>query len=105
MNRFTKFTLISLFSVFATHAQDAPQPAGPAATPPASPAQTTPRERPYSNRRFDPAMFEMTPDQRAKMEEANAAYRGVITPLEDRLRAARRELEEAINADKLDEAN
>jgi len=56
------------------------------------------------DRRPDEKRTEMTVDQRAKIEEANGAFRKVAEPLELRLRTARATLEQLVNAVPPDES-
>jgi Spy/CpxP family protein refolding chaperone len=54
--------------------------------------------------RFDRTAFELTPEQREKLDEVNKSYTSIATPIFARLATARRELEMLVNADKYDEA-
>src|SRR4051812_12803095 len=54
--------------------------------------------------RFDRTAFELTPEQREKLDEVNKTYTSTATPIFARLATARRELEILVNADKYDEA-
>jgi len=71
---------------------------------PAVPQNTAPKPRvPQETRPVTNAMSNLTPEQRTKYQEANQRYRQEQTPLYEKLRTARRELEQAIQAENLDE--
>jgi Spy/CpxP family protein refolding chaperone len=54
--------------------------------------------------RFDRTLQDLTPDQRAKLDEANKAFSATVLPFYTRLVGARRELDNAVNQDRMDEA-
>src|SRR5262245_14799681 len=73
------------------------------------PADTNQATRPVppsirGPQRFDRAVLELTPEQRAKVEEINRNYGTNATPFFARLSTARRELETLVNVEKADEA-
>jgi Spy/CpxP family protein refolding chaperone len=71
---------------------------------PAAPQTTAPKPRVSQEMRpVTNAMSNLTPEQRTKYQEANQRYRQEQTPLYEKLRTARRELEQAIQAENLDE--
>src|SRR6185295_12841578 len=86
--------------VFTASAEPAP-PGGPERpSPPAEPR----RERPPGNfQRPGPQDPSLSEDQRTALRETMEASRKEAGPLEEKMRAARRELQEAIHAEKVDE--
>jgi len=48
-------------------------------------------------------MKDLTPEQQAKLQEANDSYRKITAPLEERLLRLRNDIEAAVNADVIDE--
>jgi Spy/CpxP family protein refolding chaperone len=54
--------------------------------------------------RSDRTLQDLTPDQRTKLDEANKEFSATVMPLYTRMVAARRELDNAVNQDKMDEA-
>ena len=99
-------SLAGIFSAGTLLAQDAPPPPDPAVRPVDPPTRRIiPNRDIRPDRRPDEKLTEITVEQRAKVEDINAAFRKATEPLELRLRAARGRLEQLVNGERPEEGS
>jgi len=103
MNNWTKFAAVAAALSLTVIAQEQPAaPKSPATTPRAG--STNPvRQTTRPMQKFDRTLQDLTPEQRAKLDEVNKSFSATATPLYTRLVTARRELDSVVNQDKVDE--
>ena len=66
--------------------------------------KTPPATQPKAKVKAPKSLRDLTPEQRKKVEEISRKYRQTVTPIEQRLNVARRQLEELVTKEELDEA-